>query len=106
MAVTDRDWRLFTELRERARVRFAEETLERTLRVVLDEALSAPDRQEAMQSLITERSREKNALFNDYRRSTVTLRLHMMVQHGLLTDEELDPLSLEIRRKLTITENH
>ncbi len=106
MAVTDRDWRLFTGLRERACVRFAEETLERALKVVLDEALSAPERQEALQTLVTERGREKSALFNDYRRSTVTLRLHMMVNHGLLSDEELDALSLDIRRKLTVSGNH
>jgi hypothetical protein len=100
VAITDRDWRLFTELRERACERFAEETLARVLKVILNEAQSAPDRQTDLQTLVAERGREKNALFNDYRRSTVTLRLHMMVQHGLVTDEELDSLSLDVRRKV------
>ncbi len=96
--MTDRDWREFVSLRERARQRFAEETLARLLRISLDESLSIAERQRRVFALTDERRREQSALFDDFCRATASFRLHMMVRQRLLKRRELDNLSLEIRR--------
>ncbi len=102
--MTDRDWREFVSLRERARQRFAEETLARLLRVSLDESLSVGERERRVFSLSDERRREQSALFGDFCRETASFRLHMMVRQRLLKRRELDHLSLEIRRAVGLVD--
>jgi hypothetical protein len=98
--ITDRDWRAFIQLRETARARFAEETLAQILAVCLDESLDEIQRQARVFALTAERQHEQAALFDDFRRATATLRLHLMIHHGLLLEEELEALSLDVRRKV------
>lgn len=100
MQFSDHDWRAFVQVRERARERYAEETLARVLRVALDESMTASERQLQLQTLIAERGREKAALFDDFRRATASLRLHMMVQRGLVEEAELAVFTLAVRRGL------
>lgn len=100
MQLSDHDWRAFVRLRERARERFAEQTLAHVLRITLDESTAASERQAQLNDLIAERRREHAALFEDFRRATASLRLHMMVQRGLVEDDELEVFSLPVRRGL------
>lgn len=101
VTLTDRDWRQFIRLREVARERFAEETLARALKLGLDESVSLATRQARLFALVSERRHEMDALFGDFRRSTSSLRLHIMVHHGLIRKEELEELSLELRRTVS-----
>ncbi len=103
-AITDRDWRLFVELRERARERFASQTLARCQLLCDGPEASAPERQRKLLALVDERRHEMSALFDDFRRSTATLRLYMMVRQGLLDRHELDDLSLPVRRRAGVVE--
>lgn len=100
MHFNDQDWRAFVRLRERARERFAEQTLARVLRITLDESSPASERESQLGDLIAERRREQAALFEDFRRTTASLRLHMMVQRGLVEESELDVFTLAVRRSL------
>lgn len=97
---SDHDWRAFTRLREQARERFAEHTLAHVLRITLDESAAASERQSRLNDLIAERRREQVALFDDFRRATASLRLHMMVQRGLIEEAELDVFTVAVRRSL------
>ncbi|AKS42534.1 hypothetical protein WM2015_2171 [Wenzhouxiangella marina] len=96
--MTDRDWRGFRELRERARERFAEETLAQALQLALDEAAGEVQRELRLERLLAQRRQERRALFEDSDRAKATMILHLLVAHDLLQAEELDGLSLEVRR--------
>lgn len=99
--ISDRDWRLFRLLRETARRRFSAQTLERC-RALCNAAEPDPVRhEERLTALLAERKLEREALFDDFRRSTASLRLHLMFRLQLLTVEELAELSLGIRRAVT-----
>lgn len=96
--ITDRDWRAFRMLREIARQRFAAQTVARC-RALCRTVDPDPVAQEArLMALWAQRQHEHAALFDDYRRSTASLRLHLMVHHQLLEAQELADLSLELRR--------
>jgi hypothetical protein len=99
--ISDRDWRAFRALREIARRRFAEQTLARC-RALCRAVDPDPVGQEArLMALLAERQHEHAALFEDFRRSTASLRLHLMLHHHLLDVDELAELSLELRRTVT-----
>jgi hypothetical protein len=99
--MTDHDWRMFRALRETARRRFAEQTLARC-RLLCQPLEVDPVAQEArLLALLAERQHEHAALFDDFRRSTASLRLHLMVHHQLIEPEELKGLSLEVRRTVS-----
>lgn len=101
MNLSDRDWRLFRALREKARRRFAEQTLARCRALCQHSEADPPADEARLMALVSERRHEHAALFDDFRRTTASLRLHLMVHHQLLEPGELDGLSLEVRRKLT-----
>jgi hypothetical protein len=100
LSVADGDWRRFRELRERARRRFAEESLSLALEITLDDDREAIERERALEALMQGRARERRALFEDFNRCHLALMLHAMVNRGLLERDELTGLSLELRRAL------
>lgn len=100
LSVADGDWRRFRELRERARRRFAEESLSLALEITLDDDREVAERERALEALMQGRARERRALFEDFNRCHLALMLHAMVNRGLLERDELTGLSLELRRAL------
>lgn len=99
--MTDRDWRVFRALRETARRRFAEQTLARCRALCRQTETDPVSHEQRLWAMLLERQHEHAALFDDFRRATASLRLHLMVDHQLLKPDELGDFSLEVRRTVT-----
>ena len=62
---------------------------------MLNENQSSHERYGQIYKLIKDRDREMGNIFNDYRRSTALMQIHMIHSYGLLTPEEMEEFSEE-----------
>lgn len=95
--ISERDWKVFRTVREAALDRFCARVLEECERVIGDRSLTHHQRYLRLYRLLDDRDRDIASAFNDFRRSTAILQLARIHALGVVTDEELDRFSPDIR---------
>ena len=98
--ITEADWKVYSKtLFPVALDRFCERVLDEIQRIASDPSRSPHERYVAIYKHARERDKKLAALFDEFRRSSALLQLMLMRANGLLTDEELAPLSPEARER-------
>ena len=100
MDMSEPDWKAFKEVRATALDRFYRRVLDEARAVCDDGSASARERYRKLYDLIHKRDTELADAFDDVRRSTAIMRLMAMRNHNLVTPEELERFSLDIRSLL------
>src|SRR5262245_22152780 len=95
-SISERDWKIFRELRDTALQRFCERILQEAGREARREGKSAHERYLDLYKLIHGRDKEIGRAFNDFRRSTALTRIGIIYSMGLFTVEEVRRFSQEV----------
>jgi hypothetical protein len=98
--ISKADWTIFKGLRELALDRFYSRVLDEVGRIGSDPARSPRDRYMATYRLMKERDREIDPIFDHLRRSTAVMQLCAFRSHDLVTEQEFEPLSPELRQRI------
>lgn len=105
--ITESDWMAFREIHAVARDRFCERTLTEVVRRATDVSATVSDRYGTVSELIKQRDCDFANTFNVMRRSTAIPQLAMMHRLELLTAEDLDRFSPDVRARVnSIIEIH
>ena len=99
MDIKESDWKVFRKLHNVALERFCERLLEQVRRTVDGEG-SYHERYLKLSKLLHRRTKAMAAAFDDVRRSRAMILLSNIIDEGLLTDEELNEFSLELREHI------
>jgi hypothetical protein len=98
--IKESDWKVLRELLPIALERFSGRVLDEIRGITSTRNKSAHDRFVDTSKLIQKRKREMADAFDDLRRSTAFLRLLAIQSHELLTNEEMERFSPEMRERL------
>ena len=93
-------WKLFKPLREIALERFCEQVLDEVSRISSDGSKSKHERYLAIYRLMRERDKEIDPIFDTLRRSTAVRQLCSFRSCDLVTEQELQQLSPELRKSV------
>jgi hypothetical protein len=99
--IRESDWKAYRRIHARALERLCQLALNDIGKLSGDESLSAQARYVRIGELIQKRDRQLAAVLDDPRRSTALISLMGMRNLGLVTEEELETLSSELRRDST-----
>jgi len=95
--ISERDWKVFRELRPIALDRFCERVLADLGSVASEAGKSAHERYLAVFQLFQSRDEELVQMFDTLRRSTALLQIAAIRNRGLMTDQEFSRFSPETR---------
>ena len=95
--INESDWKVFRQLRAIALERLCERVIDEIRGKASVSDLTAHDRYLDVVGLIKRRDREMANAFDDVRRSTAFIRMLAIVSLGLLTEDEIDQFSPEMR---------
>ncbi len=98
--IPEKDWEKFRIIHPIALERFSEQILEEIEDINSQESQSVHTKYGKIYKLIKDRDREMGKIFNDFRRSTALMQLHMMHSHGLLKPEEIEEFTEETQQVL------
>ena len=98
--IEERDWKVLRELKQIALDRFCAQVLEECTRVITDKAIGAHDRYLRVCEIVHERDRKLADTFNGLRRSTAFFTLMAIRNLGLLTGDEFDRFTPELRDRI------
>ncbi len=98
----ERDWRHLRALHRLALDRYCARILEESAAIIADSGVSAHERYLRLYRLIQERDRTIANAFNDMRRSTATQRLASIIALQVLTSQELNKFTPQIRDTATV----
>ena len=99
--IKESDWKLLSQLRTEALERFCQRVLSEIEGISANKAMSAHQRYLEVYQAIQRHDEEIARIFNDHRRSTAFFELAAIWSHGLLTPEEFQRFSPEIRSVLS-----
>lgn len=100
--ISERDWKIFRQVRAVALERFCEKVLSDIAKVASDPKRTAHERYLATYKLIHERDRDLGDAFNDCRRSTALEQITVIYRLGVITREELQRFGEETRSLLAV----
>ena len=95
--LSEADWKICRKLQAVALERFCERIVNEVGTIASNNSTSYHTRYLDLFKLIERRDDEIARAFNDPKRSNIVLQLIAIVSHGLLTQDELQSLSPEIR---------
>jgi hypothetical protein len=98
IAISEKDWRVFRALREQALERFLGRVLDEAGRISTGLSGSAQERYQHLYRFIQDRDRELASAFDEPRRSNAIAQIVALVHLGLLSPEELERFSEEVRK--------
>jgi hypothetical protein len=93
--ISERDWKVFRELREVALGRLCDKILNEVKVLIDDPAKSSHEKYLKLYELIQKRDADIARAFNDLRRSTAVMQVGIIYKMGLFTEEEFQRLSPE-----------
>lgn len=98
--IAEPDWKLFRKLRALALERYCEHALAEIARLTVGPVGTSHERYLAVYARLQEQDRELGRLFNDPRRSTAVPQLAGLRERALLTAEEYEQFSPELRTRI------
>lgn len=103
--IKESDWKLLRQLKPVALDRFCSRILSEVGQASSDHAKALHDRYLTVYRLMQDRDYELGQMFNDLKRSNAVDRLYLLRRKGLLTDDEWDNFSDEIKRVFAQIQN-
>ena len=94
-SISERDWKVFRELRQVALERLCEKILTEAKAEIERPGKSSHAKYLTLYKLIEDRDEDIARGFNDFRRSTAFMQIGIIHSMGLFTDEELGRFSSE-----------
>jgi hypothetical protein len=102
-SVSERDWKVFKKMHPLALERMCARILADVNKIQQKPGDSAHERYLALYRLVEKRDEDIARIFNDFRRSTAFFQIAMMESEGLLTPEEWQQFSPELRQQVERT---
>jgi hypothetical protein len=102
MNISEADWKVYKRIRELAVERYAQRVLDEVAQICRDKTAPAADRFAELPRLIRDRDKASFHIFDTLRRSSAVRCLIMMRQHDLVTEEEMQSFSAELRRATSL----
>ncbi|MBB4638294.1 peptide ABC transporter substrate-binding protein [Longimicrobium terrae] len=100
MEIQERDWKVLRDLKQIALDRFCAQVLDECTRIIQNERLGAHDRYRRVYEITRERDRKLADTFDGLRRSNAFFALMAIRHQGLLTQDEFDRFSPELRDRI------
>jgi hypothetical protein len=94
-SISERDWKVFRELRQVALERLCDKTLTEAKAEIERPGKSSHEKYLTLYKLIEDRDDDVARGFNDFRRSTALMQIGIIHSMGLFTGEELRRFSSE-----------
>ena len=95
--IAEKDWKLLRRLQPVLLERFCEEILAQAVDIAESTNDTNHERYLKLYRFLKEKDREMAYAFDDYRRSNARLKIHSLYACGIITDEEVQEFSEEIR---------
>jgi hypothetical protein len=100
MDIKESDWKVFRKVREPALDRYCQRVLEDVRRIVDKNSSSYHERYLELWELLRDRDKTIAISFNDPRRSQALIQLANIDAENLLTEDELNQFSEEMRERV------
>lgn len=100
--MTEKDWKLFKELRLLALDRYCAKVLKEISRACQKEGKTNHENYLTVYKMIKNRDRKIADAFNDLRRSTADMQLAIIYRLGVIEEEELEGFSEQARATLAL----
>ena len=100
MNIPEPDWKKFTPLRDKALLRFCDRVITDIQAISSNDTLSSHEKYAEIYSLIRERDKELDLIFDGYSRSKALMQLALIQSRDLLESEEFDCFSESTREYL------
>ncbi|MDO7900147.1 hypothetical protein [Pseudomonas citrulli] len=101
MSISDTDWKHYNKLRDLALERFCQGVLADAQTIIQNNAVSAHVRYGVLYGLMRDRDKSLAMAFNVSRRRDISLSLRLLIAYDLLSDQELEVLSEELRERVS-----
>ena len=98
MKITESDWKKFKKIRESALERFCGAAMDDFEEAISNRDTSNHARYLYLYKLVENYDKRIALLFNDYSSSKAMMQLMFLRQEGLVTNDELETLSEELRK--------
>ncbi len=98
--IIESDWKIFKKLKPLALQRYCERLMGSVDRVINDDQRDAHERYLEMYKIVRAGDKKLALMFNGFSRTLAFEQLMMYYGNGLLTDDEIAPLSDENREKI------
>jgi hypothetical protein len=99
--IPEADWKVFRQLHRVWLDRYCAKVNEDIMRLLSQSELSPHDRYLKVYRFIHDKDKELGSAFNDFRRSTAIMQIHIIKNLGVITDEELGRFSESTRAFVT-----
>ena len=96
--ISESDWKKFKKIKESALDRFCGAAMADCAEVIANRGASNHARYLCLYKLVVNYDKRIALLFNDHSRSKAAIQLTLLRNEGLVTNEELDSLSEELKR--------
>ena len=96
--ITESDWKKFKKIRESALERFCGAAMDEFEEAISNRDMSNHARYLYLYKLVENYDKRIALLFNDFSRSKTMMQLMFLRQEGLVTNDELETLSEELRK--------
>ncbi|MBL9167466.1 MAG: hypothetical protein JNN07_06965 [Verrucomicrobiales bacterium] len=100
--ISERDWKVFREVHRHALERFSARILAEAQAEISRPESTSHERYLRLYRLFEERDHDIARAFNDLRRSTALMQLGILDVMGLVTPQELERFSPEVRESLAL----
>ncbi|MDA3873509.1 MAG: hypothetical protein PF795_06080 [Kiritimatiellae bacterium] len=100
MELPERDWKTMRKMKGGLLEELAERITRRSREILDSEPGSELDRYRMLYRHLEESDKIIAQCFDDWRRSTLPIRLFSLRRHGLLPDERMEQLSEEVQERL------
>jgi hypothetical protein len=97
VTISEKDWKHFKRIRQIALDRYCTAILQEAQEICGSESTSSHERYLKLYSLIQEHNKAMKFPFDGLGRSSATLKLKVMCDMGLVTDEEMQGFSESLR---------
>ena len=98
--ISEADWKCFKAVHAIAVQRYADRCLQEVQTYLADKTASAAERYFQIRDGINKREKDRRRLFDASRRSIAVIQLAMMRAEKLVTDDEMDRFSDELRQRV------
>ena len=102
MDIKESDWKVFRKLRELALERYCQRVLKNVRQLVDKDSGSYHERYLKLWKILRSRDKTLGLCFDDPRRSQAFIQLANIVAEDLLTEDELDQFSDEMRERIEV----
>ncbi|CAH7166898.1 conserved hypothetical protein [Vibrio chagasii] len=101
MNIKESDWKIFCEIKSEAAQVFCARQLDEAIKTITDESVPVGERFNFMCQHSKESQKQMKLIFDGHSRSNAFIQLMQMCAEGLVTPEQFERLSEELKKDIT-----